>query len=330
MEKFNLNTDICSQTVGNPSTYVGRFAPSPTGPLHFGSLVAAMGSYLQAKSCNGQWLVRMEDIDPLREVPGAADLILRTLESYGFKWDGKVLFQSTRVEAYQAALDDLRKRSIAYPCVCSRKQQAEVRESMNLPSGFYPGTCRSRMNCEVVEQQSVRMLVDEREISFIDKLQGRQQQNLRQDVGDFVLFRADGQFAYQLAVVVDDAAQGITEVVRGSDLLDSTPRQVYLQQVLGVVTPDYLHLPVVVNDAGEKLSKQTYAKPLPLDQPLVALWHASDFLGQKPPADLADAGLSEFWQWAMSNWQLDKVPPSISARCALGHVFSMDNPSGLL
>lgn len=301
-------------------SYVGRFAPSPTGPLHFGSLVAAMGSYLQAKSCNGRWLVRMEDIDPPREVEGAADLILRTLETYGFQWDDEVLFQSHRSEAYQAVLDDLGKRGLVYPCGCSRKQQAENREALKLPPGVYPGTCRGNVNFVVGGQQAVRVLVVEREISFLDRLQGRQQQHLLHEVGDFVVYRADGQFAYQLAVVIDDAAQGITEVVRGSDLLDSTARQIYLQQALGMVTPGYLHLPLAVNERGAKLSKQSHAEPLPLDGPLRPLWQALDFLGQGPPVELRKVELADFWQWAISHWQLEKVSPCISASC-VGDLF---------
>ena len=296
--------------------YVGRFAPSPTGPMHFGSLVAAMGSYLQARNSNGHWLVRMEDIDPLREVAGAGDLILRTLDAYGFEWDGEVLWQSSRSEAYRAVVDDLCQRGLAYPCGCSRKQQAENCAALNLPPGIYPGTCRGRGVSARAGRQAIRMLADERLISFHDRLQGRQQQDLLQEVGDFVIFRADGQFAYQLAVVVDDAAQGITEVVRGSDLLDSTPRQIYLQQVLALPTPGYLHLPVAVNGDGEKLSKQTHAKPLSPEDPLPLLWHALDFLGQAPPAELTGGGLDDFWQWAISHWRLENVAPRISATCS--------------
>ena len=306
--------------------YVGRFAPSPTGPLHFGSLVAAIGSYLQAKSVNGRWLVRMEDIDPLREVEGAADLILRTLEAYGFEWHGEVLWQSSRVEAYQHVLDDLCRRSLAYPCGCSRKQQAENRAALKLPAGVYPGTCRSRSVSAGVGRQAIRLLVEPVDITFHDRLQGEQRQHLVQDVGDFVLFRADGQFAYQLAVVVDDAAQGITEVVRGSDLIDSTPRQIYLQQVLGLPTPGYLHLPVAVNGAGEKLSKQTYATPLPLDDPLPLLWHALHFLGQSPPHDLLKGGVGEFWQWAISHWHLENVTPSLFAPSPVCAVANSSTP----
>lgn len=305
----------CLRNRNGQRPYVGRFAPSPTGPLHFGSLVAAMGSYLQARYNHGRWLVRMEDIDPLREVDGAADLILQTLDRYGFEWDGEVLWQSDRIEAYRAVLDALCLGGMAYVCGCSRKQQAEDCAALKLPPGVYPGTCRGRSVAAGTGRRAVRLLVKAGEVSFHDRLQGQQRQNLLQEVGDFVLFRADGQFAYQLAVVVDDAAQGISEVVRGSDLLDSTPRQIYLQQVLAMPTPDYLHLPVAVNGAGEKLSKQTHAAPLPSADPLPALWHALDFLGQRPPVELIRGGLDDFWQWAISHWQLENVAPHISATC---------------
>jgi len=298
--------------------YVGRFAPSPTGPLHFGSLVAALGSCLRAKSCNGRWLVRMEDIDPRREVPGAADLILQTLDLYGFEWSGEVMWQSNRSDAYQSVLDELGKGGLAYPCGCSRKQLAENRDHLQLPPNVYPGTCRGQSIAKGRRRQAMRVQVDAREITFVDLLQGIQRQNLEQEVGDFVVFRADGQFAYQLAVVVDDAAQGITEVVRGSDLLDSTPRQIYLQQALGLPTPRYLHLPVAVNKDGEKLSKQTHAPPLSLGEPVPALWQALAFLGQEPPAELRGERLETFWQWAINHWRPEKVLPRMAVSCNAG------------
>ncbi len=303
--------------------YVGRFAPSPTGPLHFGSLVAAMGSYLRAKSLHGRWLVRMEDIDPLREVRGAADQILRTLEAHGFEWHGPVMWQSSRREAYRSVLDALVKIGLAYPCGCSRKQLAESRAFLQLPAGVYPGTCRGRMVTNARKRLAMRVRVDDAEIAFVDRLQGEQRQDLLREVGDFVVYRADGQYAYQLAVVVDDAAQGITEVVRGSDLLDSTPRQIYLQQVLGLNTPGYLHLPVAVNQDGEKLSKQTHAAPLSHVDPLPALWHALDFLGQGPPVELRKDGVDAFWRWAMAHWRQERVPacPAVSCVARAAQIF---------
>lgn len=233
------------------SVYRGRFAPSPTGPLHFGSLVTALGSYLDAKAHGGEWLVRMEDIDTPRVVPGAADDILRTLERFGLEWDGPVLYQSSRIAAYEAALDDLRNRSLVFPCGCSRKEVGER----------YPGTCRTGLRGRI-ETPSWRFRVNDETVGFVDRRLGPQTQNVAEYVGDFVLRRADGLFAYQLAVVVDDAFQGITDVVRGEDLLDSTARQILLQHVLGLPEPRYLHLPVVLNSSGQKLSKQTGATAL--------------------------------------------------------------------
>jgi glutamyl-Q tRNA(Asp) synthetase len=232
------------------SPYRGRFAPSPTGPLHFGSLVAALGSYLDAKAHGGEWLVRMEDIDTPRVVPGAADDILRTLERFGFEWDGPVLYQSSRMEAYEEALATLRRRDLVFPCSCSRKDVGD------LP---YPGTCRQGAKGD---RSSWRLRVESGLVEFEDRRLGLQRQNVLDHVGDFPLKRADGLFTYQMAVVVDDAFQKVTDVVRGEDLLDSTSRQILLQRALGLPEARYLHLPVVLNSDGQKLSKQTGAVPL--------------------------------------------------------------------
>lgn len=297
------------------SIYRGRFAPSPTGPLHFGSLVAALGSCLEAKSHGGEWLLRMEDIDKPREMPGAAESILRTLEAFGFAWDGPVLYQSGRHEAYRAALDDLRRQGVAYYCSCSRREIAD--SSLTGPEGpVYPGTCRKGFAPERTPR-AVRLKV-EGSISFVDRLQGRVEQDLQHEVGDFVLLRADGLFAYQLAVVVDDAEQGITEVVRGSDLLASAPRQIYLQRLLGAAEPAYLHLPVALNEQHEKLSKQTLAPAVEAGSAVATLWQALIFLGQQPPAALAQGSLDEVWRWAMAHWRADRVPPVRGARVSLG------------
>jgi len=286
-------------------TYRGRFAPSPTGPLHFGSLIAAVGSYLEAKSNDGEWLVRMEDLDPPREVPGAADLILNTLETYGFEWDGEVLYQSTRSKAYEAAIEQLKQAGKLYPCACSRKEISDsVMQGIEGP--VYPGTCRNGLNGR--ETRAWRVRTDAATIVFDDAIQGYQTQVLERDVGDFVLKRADGFYAYQLAVVVDDANQGITHVVRGADLLDSTPRQIHLQRLLGLPIPLYAHLPVATNARGEKLSKQTLAAPLSPAAANSTLWQALTFLGQFPPAELERANLSELWQWAQQHWHLASVP----------------------
>ena len=287
------------------SGYVGRFAPSPTGPLHFGSLIAAVGSYLEARSHQGQWIVRMEDLDPPREMPGAASAIMKTLEAYGFEWDGPVLFQSARHAAYESALEQLRQSGMLYPCACTRKEIADS-ALQGIEGPVYPGTCRNGLHGR--EARAWRVRTDDSEIAFNDALQGRQCQVLQRDIGDFVLKRADGLYAYQLAVVVDDAAQGVTHVVRGADLLDSTPRQIYLQRLLGLPTLAYMHLPVATNAAGEKLSKQTHAPALDNENPVPALWQALSLLGQAPPKALATARLAELWAWAASQWTASRIP----------------------
>jgi glutamyl-Q tRNA(Asp) synthetase len=294
-----------SVSTRNVPVYKGRFAPSPTGPLHFGSLIAAVGSYLEARANHGEWLVRMEDLDPPREVPAAADMILKTLEIYGFDWDGPVLYQSQRSAAYEAALETLRLQDQLYPCACTRKEIADS-SHQGSEGPVYPGTCRSGLHKRAARAWRVR--TDMTTIGFDDSIQGYQSQLLERDIGDFILKRADGLYAYQLAIVVDDAGQGITHVVRGADLLDSTPRQIHLQRLLGLPTPHYAHLPVAVNDSGKKLSKQTLATPLDLADPAQVLWQALDFLGQSPGAELEHAGLRELWQWARQHWRLDAVP----------------------
>ncbi|MEW6676920.1 MAG: tRNA glutamyl-Q(34) synthetase GluQRS [Pseudomonadota bacterium] len=273
----------------------GRFAPTPSGPLHFGSLVAALGSCLEARRVGGEWLVRMEDVDPPRVVPGAADSILRSLERYGFEWDGPVLWQGQRGEAYQAVLEDLIRAGRVYGCDCSRKLLAtQARTGVDGP--VYPGTCRHR---PPLAGLALRFRVPETRIVFDDRYLGRVACDLATECGDFVLKRADGVFTYQLAVVVDDQAQGITQVVRGADLLASTPRQIGLQQALGYGTPAYAHLPVVLDDAGDKLSKQTRAAPLEDSAPLPALMAAARFLGM--PLD-AVGSVAEFWARAREAW----------------------------
>ncbi|MFA6310285.1 MAG: tRNA glutamyl-Q(34) synthetase GluQRS [Sterolibacterium sp.] len=292
--------------------YRGRFAPSPTGPLHFGSLVAAVGSYLDARHHGGAWLLRLEDVDRPRCQPGAADDILRTLAAFGFEWDGEVMLQSQRDAAYHAAFEKLRADGRMFPCACTR---AEVTDSQlhrgSSPVGdgarIYPGTCRAGLP-PGRQPRSWRLRVDDAVVVFEDALQGPIRQHLADEVGDFVLLRADGLFAYQLAVVVDDAAQAVTHVVRGADLLDSTPRQILLQRLLGLPTPAYAHLPVAVNTIGEKLSKQTRAQPLDPAHPQIWLLSALKFLGQTPPDELAGASLADFWYWARVHWDLARVP----------------------
>jgi len=293
-------------------TYRGRFAPSPTGPLHFGSLVAAVGSYLDARSQGGEWLLRMEDVDTPRNVPGAADSILATLDAFGFAWDGPVLWQSRRAEAYGEALARLRAAGLAYGCACSRKEIADSASRPAIDGGLaYPGTCRAGLAAGR-SVRAWRLRVDDEEIAFVDRLQGRVAQHLERDVGDFVLLRADGLFAYQLAVTVDDEFQGITDIVRGADLLASTPRQIWLQRCLGFAEPRYAHLPVASNAAGEKLSKQTLAPALNPAQAAGELVRALRFLGQPAPDELRSAPVAEVWAWARANWRFAAIPRQAS------------------
>ena len=284
------------------ATYVGRFAPSPTGPLHFGSLVAAVASYLQAKARAGQWLLRIEDIDPPREQSGATEAILSALERYGFEWHGDIVYQSRSHKTHVAALQSLLDRSLAYPCGCSRRDLADAPRG---PLGtIYPGTCRD--GCDAAET-AIRLRTSDTPISFLDGLQGLQTQNLERESGDFVVRRRDGLIAYHLAVVVDDAVEGITEVVRGIDLMDSTPRQLWLQQLLGYRIPDYIHIPVITHPNGDKLSKLTGAAGIPANNTARVLVAALIALQQEPPGDLRRAEQSEVWQWAIENWRAEAM-----------------------
>lgn len=287
--------------------YIGRFAPSPTGPLHFGSLIAAVASYLESCSQSGRWLVRMEDLDPPREVAGAADDILRVLEGFGFEWDGDVMFQSQHHLAYDAALDQLTKQDQLYPCTCIRKKIAEQGKK-NKYGIAYAGTCRNPANRNPNRRASLRLITHNQKTGFNDRIQGQYTQKLETDIGDFMLKRRDGLYAYHLAVVVDDAEQGITDIVRGYDLIDSTPRQIYLQQQLNLPTPSYAHLPIAVNEQEQKLSKQTHARAIAVNKAPLLLWQALDFLGQQPSSELKDELLQNIWQWAFNNWQLQNVP----------------------
>lgn len=286
----------------------GRFAPSPTGPLHFGSLVAALGSCLEARARGGRWLVRMEDVDRPRCRQAHADAILAVLEACGFEWDGAVMYQSARDARYRAVLADLRALGAVYPCGCTRAELAAAHPGID-GAPVYPGTCRAGLP----PGKSARAwrLRLEGSIGFDDAVQGRQCQHLPRDVGDCVLLRADGLFAYQLAVVVDDADQGVDHVVRGADLIHSTPRQIYLQRLLGAPTPDYAHLPVAVDANGQKLSKQTLAAPVDAAHAVPALFAALRFLGQNPPPELRRATSAEFWAWARAHWRLARVPRAL-------------------
>ena len=288
------------------TNYRGRFAPSPTGPLHFGTLVAAVGSYLEAKSHDGEWLVRIENLDTPREISGASSEILRTLESLEMEWDRDVVYQSERNSVYQTTLAILDEYGVIYPCTCTRREIAD--SSITGVSGpVYPGTCRSNL-LNKKQIGALRVITDNSLVKFKDALRGQISQRLESETGDFVLRRADGIYAYQLAVVVDDAEHGITHVVRGADLLDSTPRQIYLQKLLGYPTIKYMHLPVVVNNQGKKLSKQNLATPLDISNPVAQLIATVSFLGQEPPTELLKNSISSFWEWAIKNWCPEKIP----------------------
>ena len=286
--------------------YRGRFAPSPTGPLHFGSLVAALASFLDARANGGSWLVRIEDLDPPRVVPGSAAEILRALELFGIEADGTVVYQSSRTDAYHAALHELRRLGELYPCACSRREIADSGVA-GIEGYVYPRTCSEKMP-EGRKARAWRVRTPPAAIVFEDRIQGRIAQSLAHEIGDFVLYRADRVHAYQLAVVLDDAEQNITDVVRGADLLDSTPRQIHLQRLLGLSTPRYAHVPVAVNDRGEKLSKQTYARALDTTAPGPALVDALRFLGQEAPEDFERAAAREIIDWATTRWRIESVP----------------------
>jgi len=303
---------------------IGRFAPSPTGPLHFGSLIAATASYLSAKTKNGQWLLRIEDVDTQREKKGATQSIINSLESYGFKWDGEITYQSQRSKYYQEALDAL--GNLTYPCSCTRKS---LMASTGSYSYIYPGLCREGMTNQNAQNHSIRVLTDDKPVCFVDQCQESNKahpptftsclssedqfcQNINRAIGDFILKRTDGLWAYQLAVVVDDALQGITEVVRGADLFDNTPRQIYLQKLLGYPQPKYLHFPVAVDDSGKKLSKQNLSPEISADQKRATLIYALVFLGQSPPSANEFLSLDDLWQWAVQNWDVNDIPKVMS------------------
>lgn len=287
------------------SSYIGRFAPSPTGLLHIGSLLTALASYADARAAGGKWLVRMEDLDPPREMPGAADHILHTLEHFGFEWDGEVVYQSRRYAYYDAALERLKAAGRVYPCYCSRKVWQQM-ATEGVDGWVYNGRCRPPAVVEHDKVPAWRLMVADKNIAFHDGVVGDYAQNLAQDIGDFVLLRADGFWAYQLAVVVDDALQGVNHVVRGQDLLVSTPRQIYLQQQLGYPQPSYAHLPLLVNHLGQKWSKQTLAQPLEYSRREELLREVMMYLCI-PPAP-ADVDYRDLLAWTVAHWRVDRVP----------------------
>lgn len=289
------------------SPYIGRFAPSPTGPLHFGSLVAALASYLDARHHGGQWLVRIEDIDPPREEPGAADTILRQLDNHGLHWDGAVLYQSHRNDAYFTALQGLKQAGLAYPCDCSRQR-------IRTMGGIYAGHCRDRA-IPPAEDYAIRVRTHNSPIDFQDLFQGSQQWRLNVTAGDFIIQRRDQLYAYQLACAVDDMHQGITHVIRGSDLLDSTPRQIHLMQLQGATAPLYGHIPVVIDTGGQKLSKQNHAPAIDTKQAVRNLSKALAWLKHPAPTEMANEDVQTLLQWAATYWDRTRIPPVLHLSC---------------
>ncbi len=293
-----------------PAPLVGRFAPSPTGPLHFGSLLTAVGGYCLARQGGGRWLLRMEDLDQPRVVAGAADDILRTLELLGLEWDGEVVWQSRRQSAYEAALARLDEKGLVYPCACSRREILASAPHPGEEGPVYPGTCRPGLAAGR-SPRALRLRVPEQQVCFTDGVFGRQQQCLATAVGDFVLRRADGLFAYQLAVVVDDADSGVNQVVRGADLLPSTLRQIFLGSCLGYPVPRYIHLPLALGPDGEKLSKRHGAIPLGEDASRTGgrlIWRALRFLGQEVPESLQAEPPRRVLAWGVAHFRLERVP----------------------
>ncbi len=281
---------------GRPPAYVGRFAPSPTGPLHFGSLVAAVGSYLDAKKHHGQWLLRIEDLDPPRESTTAPAEIMSQLRAYGLFWDGDVLFQSSRLNAYEENLGRLRKQGLVFPCICSRKSIV----------GVYPGACRSRSYETTEVPFAERLRTAGRKVEYEDLVFGTRYCDVEQDIGDFIVKRKDKLIAYQLAVIVDDAYQEVTHVIRGSDLMDSTPRQILLAEYLSLPVPSFGHIPVVTDVSGHKLSKQTHAAPVDRQNPLPVLRQVLNVLGQHSGSKVNT--VEQLLDSAIQQWDINRIP----------------------
>lgn len=297
-----LTTDPLPRPSGRP--YSGRFAPSPTGPLHFGSLVTALGGFLQARRAGGTWALRIDDIDPARDSKAAVDRIPRQLAAFGLGWDGPIIYQSARAERHREVAERLLADRLAFRCACTRRELAAAPVGPDGP--VYPGTCRQAVAAGRAGR-AIRLRVEPGTVAFIDPLQGAVACDLASELGDFVIRRADGPVAYQLAAALDDVEEGYTEVVRGADLLYSTLRQLYLQRLLGLSSPRYLHLPVAVNGRGEKLSKQTHAAPLDSARPGPQLAAALDFLAQQPPAELSTCAPTDILAWAVAHWQPDRL-----------------------
>ena len=314
--------DSSTESTANIS-YIGRFAPSPTGPLHFGSLLAALASYLDAKSQHGQWLIRIEDLDPPREMPGAKELILTALDIYGLHSDQDIIYQSDRTEIYQTVLDQLIKSQQVFPCSCSRKQLAANQgihyghcHSVSLDSSTSPTPSSTTPYAWRFNSQQTSAIDTTGNISFLDQLQGSFSQSIERNIGDFVVKRKERLWAYQLAMVIDDHHQGITHVVRGIDLIDSTLRQNMLQAALNYSPPHYAHIPVACAPNGQKLSKQNLAPALDLDDPTEHLWRALSWLRQEPPENLQRASVKEILAWGIEHWDI-KVLTDIRSQAAI-------------
>jgi len=287
--------------------YRGRFAPSPTGPLHLGSLVAAMASYLQASVNDGEWLLRIENIDPPREVPGATQSIIQSLQAHGFAWHGDILYQQDNDPVFRDAVQALLDRQLAYACICTREQvRATARVGKSGP--IYPGTCANKqLDATGAAPTAIRVSTADANAAFEDGLQGHVESDLATQIGDFIVRRKDGLIGYNLAVVVDDHHQQMTEIVRGADLLDFTPAQIHVQRLLGLDTPRYVHIPVLINPDGSKLSKQTGAPPLDDLRAAENLFEGLRLLRQQPPTRLANAPVDEIWAWARKHWRMENL-----------------------
>ncbi len=314
VDSFFMSVLNTNSITNNAKPYVGRFAPSPSGPLHFGSLVAAVASYLCARKNNGKWLLRIEDVDSTRVKEGATQSIIETLDAYDFEWDGEVVYQSRRSDVYQEVLESL--SEFTFPCSCTRKELQSL-ASTGTFSYLYPKLCRDRITNPEKTSLSVRLRSDQQpqcaDTNFIELCQTEPfLHNIEQEVSDFILKRSDGFFAYQLAVVVDDELQGVTDVVRGADLFDNTPRQIYLQNLLAYQHPTYLHFPVAVDNVGKKLSKQNLSPAISNEKKMITLIDALDFLGQKPPQQNQFTSMDDLWHWAVQNWQYSLIPKVLS------------------
>ncbi|THB63941.1 MAG: tRNA glutamyl-Q(34) synthetase GluQRS [Gammaproteobacteria bacterium] len=286
--------------------YRGRFAPSPTGELHFGSMIAAVASYSDARKNGGEWLLRIEDIDPQREQPGAKESIVKTLERYGFEWDGSVQYQSSVLEHINYVIDDLKNKGFAYDCGCSRKDISAISPARTEAGFIYPGTCRNGL-AQGKSARSVRLKTEAQDYLINDLIQKQTTQNIAEISGDYIIRRVDGLPAYNIAVVADDIDSGITHVVRGYDLFFCTAMQIRLYELLGSEIPLFAHFPLATHENGDKLSKQTHAPPVSLDNIVETIYNSLIFLGQNPPEEVKRGSVAEIWQWAFEYWDISKV-----------------------